>query len=245
METNNKRAKIILERVTKEKTNAAQEELKKPMKKKLGWKMITAICVAAVIFVGAISGLIVGLTLAGRFDLNNMFITNFTSYSALGVGEKNAASPENIASAYDGDEQIESATLVGINIQNEVEELKFSKDKNDKVGHSINPKVLDFHAFRDYSIVTFDIQKNDTRTFYQDGMFSIYESARNYLIDNRTGKFYSLDGLPQEFFYYSHEYSTASGMRFKIYDSYESDSAIYFYTPNNNIYINKIFRHFI
>ncbi len=174
-----------------------------------------------------------------------MFIANFASYSAIGVGTENQKSSKNVAFAYDDADQIKDAKLVGVNDNGEVEEIKYSKEKDGGVEHKIKPRVVGFHSFKDYSIVMFttvDYVNMEYGCFFvePDGKDYFSNEYKSYIIDNRTGKFYSLEKLGKNtnngIFYYSLDacgelYRYTSGKR--IYDYFESDSAIYFCSTNH------------
>lgn len=152
------------------------------------------------------------------FELANTTIENFETFSALGVSEyePTVSTSANVAYAETSTKKLK---LVGI-INDVIQELKFIYENKEQANQSWN--VTAFFAFKNFTLVEYS-KNSDAFNQYK---FSITntKTEKQYLIDNSTGKIYSLSTA-----------DTEKGLCFDIstdsyfygLDGFESDTALF------------------
>lgn len=249
MKTNQERAKIILSNAssTPEPEPKLASVSNRPVRQKLSWKMITALSVASVVFLGAIAGLIAGIIVGQRFNLNNMFITNFANYRAIGVGSTSNDDEALALASWGLNDTVvpKGSVLVGVGADNSIEELKYSKNPNSKSGKKLPNNLVEFRTCKNYSFATFILNGVWGGTRIGKGAtFENFDYLKTYLIDNKTGKFYSLAKLGEGVFRYTPYTSYFTPECYP--ENCESDDAVYFYNEgigsDSVLHINTIFK---
>lgn len=236
MKTNKERSKIILQRYKNLSIAPYKEETIKKSKTNIFTKKfwIYSSC-AAVVMLSAILGLVFGLKGNGNnnnpFNLDNMYIANFSNYKAFGAATETSEQVNTVRLAGKGQGK---KYMVGITEDGEVEKVKVSETE-DGEGQEIKWDLVCMQSYKNFTIATYT-------TWATTGtVFEIGKGLRTVIIDNRTGKIFSLDEL--------HDFSTNSytsiniysDVRYKNYTSpfpyyaegFESNDSIYFYTIKN------------
>lgn len=233
-------------KINKETENVEGKDASAQKKKsRFGKKFWAIICSVIVVLV---AGLSVGLYFALRYDFNldGKYIANFSQYSAMGAGTEGQTDLEvngsGFVTAMSNDEDVDMR-LLGQKANGEVEELRVSSKRNGK-GKKINWNVYAFYSFNNFSVVQFTKSKVSG---YNTDSFYMYPANGNYiaLIDNRTGKIYSLESLMEN-----------KKSSFTVYfsgiidesEANESEDSLYFYTQESyyieedQILINKLYK---
>lgn len=152
------------------------------------------------------------------FELANTTIENFETFSALGVSEyePTVSTSANVAYAETSTKKLK---LVGI-INDVIQELKFIYENKERANQSWN--VTAFFAFKNFTLVEYS-KNSDTFNQYK---FSITntKTEKQYLIDNSTGKIYSLSSADTE---KGLCFDISSDSYFYGLDGFESDTALF------------------
>lgn len=173
-------------------------------KKKL-WVKWVSCSLAIVLVCCSVIGLVIGLINMFVMNLDKMYIANFSSYQAIGLGGEDTLTESVLSS--NGTQTFSSGSesfsaeirsegfLVGIKKDNEIEKCQISKTQNGKPQKMPNAMILSsFLAFKNFSFVEFRKRMYYQTTQVNNGEFgfqiSYYSEA--YVIDNRTGRFYAL-----------------------------------------------------
>ena len=222
MKTNKQRAEIVLEKAKQIKSqNSNQTQpLQKTFSKKQ--KTIFATCIASfVCVIASVFVLVFSLGGANNFDINNMFIANFENYTALGAGyfEKS-----NTGAVYADEDTPSKQYLLGLTSDGKVEKIKIKTQEGDEVIEQ-TWELRNFRAFSNYSIACFRYHDNTTPL---GEFFGNYDTERTYVIDNKTGKFFSLENLP-------HNYFAVLNQAY-FYDGNESQTKLFVWGGYTNAY---------
>jgi len=157
-------------------------------KRKLNKWGILSICLASLLVIsGAVIGIIYGLK-KSTFEIDNMVISNISSYQALGVAsnefELNSAKGFNS----NKNKKHKHAKLYGLKQDNSYEEITFEHKNGEKTEQKWN--VVYFMSFGNYSFITYS-----TNSEYKQQLDRIelpnYDSTKTYIIHHSTGKIYS------------------------------------------------------
>lgn len=212
--------------------------------KKSNTKKIIALSLIGVLIAGIIATVTIGLInlkKSNKFDLDKMYIANFSSYTALGVGEKSSSSSSssNVASigiqTVFADSNKKDNKVIGVDHSGDAEEVKFCKNKNGKGEISQKDwRPIYFISFNKFSLVTFISSYYGPENFNQT--FAIYnntteEHRKSFLIDNKTGKIYSLS-IPY----------IEGGFVFGQFTF--SDNPQYYYESDTSLYMPVVYSRF-
>lgn len=205
-------------------------------KKSVSWQKPWVRCLAGFLVVVLLFGTGVGLFL-GLKDRNNgiknfdkMFIANFANYKAIGAGSTDTTAeqilqPQGLQPAAASSNS--KHYLVGVDKDNHVERCKASRNKHSKDDnkkdddtYEIDYEIRNIYAFTRYTFVEFGEYYNGS---IYDFMFNCENS---YVIDNQTGKFYSLDIFDYK---WSSLYLGANSYKYEYfsYDEVESDDSVF------------------
>ena len=243
MKSNKERARIILSKCEKQhqeqnyqtSTVQAEKKSKNFWKNKKAW---ISVCTAFVMVLTLGLGLGLGLSGNGNagdyLNLNNMYIANFEQYTAIGsgaLGGVDTATGANVS--IQATYKKSKHKLVGVRRDGVVEEVKVTDGKDD--AQEIKWGVCNMSSLKNFTIVSFSKYSHTHTRFYMD------DSTIIVIIDNRTGKIYSLESLldntKNQFYLY------VDG-QFDIYptsdiDRCESDDSLYFKTEQSSTHYYK------
>lgn len=214
MKTNKERSKIILQKF-KEENNVAKETVTQEQtvtqKKRFSWnwKSIISVCSACVMVLTLGLGLGLGLGLNGRtenpnqnlsaYNFDNSQITNFEDYKAIGsgsLGGVDIATGASVSIQSNGNHY--GHRLIGVKHNGHVEEIKIKKDKHEKE-EPIELYVSCIYSLNNFTVVNFKNSKNtETRIWMNKQEDNGVVMPIIVLIDNNTGKLYSLEKLVKE-----------------------------------------------
>ena len=151
-----------------------------------------------------------------------MFISNYDNYSAIGMGSLfNDKQSVNIAYA-DSDDRNEKY-LIGLTKDGKIEKVKFIKtiDENGKEVEQ-EWRISNFHAFNKLSFIEY----TSSRFGRGDNSFVCTTNKEtdylSYVLDNETGKLYSINEINEEVILFEDMSYTHDGM--------ESEKSVYFYS---------------
>lgn len=203
MKTNKERVDIILKKYEERKSLSASicesnSEPVKPKKKVEKWKIVTAIVCTAIVVFGAILGIILGVKNSNTFDIDKMYIANFSKYQAIGMGyiepTQNNASASTIKVASASSSSNNKKYLIGQTESGEIEKILFTKEKNGKGHYDIGGKIhlKNIKAFNNFTLLNYgNYESGNMDYFYQNK----YNGDKLYLVDNKTGKIFDLKSL--------------------------------------------------
>ena len=194
MKTNKQRTEIVLEKAKQMEIQKAEITL--PQRKTFSQKQKTifATCViCCVCLIASAFALVFSLGGQNVFDINNMYIANFENYTALGAGYFENS---NTGAVYADEETNSKQYLLGLTSDGKVEKIKIKTQEGDEIIEQ-TWELSNFRAFTNYSLASFRLHDNTTPS---GEFFWNYDTERTYVIDNKTGKFFSLENLPHEIF---------------------------------------------
>ncbi len=204
MKTNRERAEIILKRVKEIKTlnNAVSEEQSTQKLKPPFWKLATIISAVVLVLAGSVLGLVLGLSNM-NFNIDKMYIVNFNSYVALGVGnvsnhKNKSKNLELYASAASEDGLFNFSDdgggyLLGLREDGEIEEITFTDTPNGKTKKEQNKHITAFALFKNFTLIELG-PKTEKFIEHEDYFRVSSNSRKTYAIDNKTGKIYKISG---------------------------------------------------
>ena len=158
---------------------------------------VVALSVACSLLVIAIITPLLIIFLGGMENYDKLIIKNFEQYDKIGVGvETTSASGMgglgfvSLGTTYasSGNKKYK---LVGQKENGEIEQLILKDMKTDK---QTTPKLFLSGLWSGENFTIVEYRKNSNYGYFRtDGDFALYEDTAFYLIDNNTGKFYSLN----------------------------------------------------
>lgn len=238
MKTNKKHSDDIASKQTVQEEQVSKTDTKEKKKKfRFGKKFWAITCsVVVVLAVGLTLGLVFGLG-GNKFDLDGVYIANFEEYTAIGSGTQ-AKTKAQVAST--GAFSTASTNggvmrLVGLKDDGTVEEIQIARSRNGKE-KKLKWNISSIRSFKNFTLVEFT---KDNVYFCDTYSFTMSATSGDWLvlIDNRTGKFYSLESLlqiPDNYFdIYFSPLNAGSG---KVNDASESEDSLFFYGEEEFIY---------
>ena len=247
MKTNKERAKIIMQRYANKEDMQVVETSQKPKSKfnKFLWtkKAIVSVCTACVMLLTTLGlGLGLGLGLKENYDLNNMYIYNFQQYTALGAGVLTSGKVSSSNVVFMASSSSKEKKLIGIKENGVVEEVRVKKKKEGK------PEKIKWDLTYIFSVENFTIArfcKNGIVDFNED-RFIINKNSLTVIIDNKTGKIYSLNALLKKTDYgkyieirlYSPNYDGSFSGHEKDAEYYANENYIYFFARFFDKYVD-------
>ena len=164
-----------------------KKSLKETVSNKTFW---IALSCAIVLTLGLALGLVFGLK-GPKFNLNNMYITNFEDYVALGSATD--ANSTGAGSMISSNAKKNKKYLVGMKANGEIEKIKVSTEKDGKE-EPINWNLRSIHTFNNYTLASFCNPSYDYPNMIEDYIISKGKHS-TVIIDNKTGKIYALDEM--------------------------------------------------
>ncbi|MCM1404384.1 MAG: hypothetical protein NC133_02685 [Prevotella sp.] len=254
MKTNQTRATEIFHRAAAYQANVADNlvdaRISRPRQVILRW-------VASVLVVILLMGTGIGLSIGlwkdrsddnGIANFDKMYIANFANYQAIGTGSIGAnaqVQPQALGATPVSTQNTDGKRyLVGVDQHNHVERCRVSRrplrdGTQDDESYAIDYQVEKIYSFTRYTFVSFT--SVDYNVYNSDWLdFYCYKS---YVIDNLTGKFYSLNVFTEKYDY-PVLYLGANGYLKDGYncDLFESEDAVFVtvgspsYNTNRSIY---------
>ena len=234
MKTNKQRAQDILERVdAHSKTpNQSIPDKKASLRKR---NLIISLATSFVVVLGAVFGLVFGLGKGGDdFNIANMYVANFDEYTAIGSGYVAEEQVYNSNMAYaDSNNGRNKKHMIGVRKDGKVEKIKISDKEGDKVVEQ-TWNLTSMLSFNNFTVLEYS--KDSTYSSYGDPeYFADYDnpwsSYKTFIMDNRTGKFYSISEIGSNYYYFNRALYN--------FDASESENCIYFSSFGVNSYYDS------